>query len=99
MLHLKVGDELAGFAELDFRQLPDVELIYFGLAPEQIGRGLGGWFLARVIDRVWSRQVERFWLHTCEFDHPRAVEFYRSQGLEVYDEIREPVMSADSYLW
>ena len=59
----------------------------------------GRQFLAAVIDDVWSRQVQRFWLHTCEFDHARAVDVYRSRGLQVYEETDEPVPSPESYLW
>lgn len=99
LLHLVADGEVVGFAELDYRNLPDVELEYFGLVPEQIGRGLGGWFLGAVIADVWSRQVDRFWLHTCEFDHPRAVEVYESRGLRIYDIADEAVPSPDTYLW
>ena len=30
--------------------------------------------------------ASRLWLHTCELDHPSAVDFYRHMGFAVYDE-------------
>ncbi|MGY8961732.1 MAG: GNAT family N-acetyltransferase, partial [Alphaproteobacteria bacterium] len=43
---LHVGGVPAGFVELDCRDMPNIEIAYFGLMPEFIGRGLGG----RLID-------------------------------------------------
>ncbi len=39
---LDVNGVPAGYAELDLRQEPDIELAYFGIMPEFIGQGLGG---------------------------------------------------------
>ena len=43
----------AGYAELDRRAPPDVELAYFGLMPEFIGQGLGGYLLDWAIHHAW----------------------------------------------
>lgn len=80
----------AGFAELDFRNPADVELVQFGLMPEFIGQGLGTYFLQRVIDHVWSRMPQRFWLHTCTQDHPKALSKYLQAGFTIYHEETEP---------
>lgn len=77
----------AGFAELDRRQPDDVELVQFGLMGEHHGQGLGKYFLQWTIDKVWSNNPQRFWLHTCTLDHPRALPNYRKAGFAVYKEV------------
>lgn len=77
---LHVDGSPAGIAELDRRQSEEVELVQFGLMPDFIGKGLGSWFLQRMIDQVWSYQPRRFWLHTCTLDHPAAVPTYTKAG-------------------
>lgn len=74
----------AGYAELDRRQANEIELAYFGLIPEFIGRGLGRYLLDWAIDRAWSYQPERFWVHTCTLDHPKALPNYERAGFRVY---------------
>lgn len=78
------GGAPAGYAELDLRQMPEIELAYFGLMPECIGKGLGAFLIDEVIARVWSRSPRRFWLHTCTLDHPRALAFYQRAGFVPY---------------
>ena len=74
----------AGFAELDRRTPSEIELIQFGLVPEFIGQGLGKWFLQWTIDRAWSYQPRRFWLHTCTLDHPIALSNYQKAGFTLF---------------
>jgi GNAT superfamily N-acetyltransferase len=76
----------AGYAELDRRQAPDTELAYFGLLPEFIGRGLGRYLLDWTIRHAWRAGPRRLWVHTCDFDHPRAIAVYRNSGFRVYDQ-------------
>ena len=76
------GSELVPIAL--FYRPADVELVQFGLMPEFIGQGLGGWFIRWIVDHVWSRHPERFWLHTCTLDHPAAVPNYRKAGFVQY---------------
>src|SRR5260221_3554365 len=47
---LYVGGVPAGFYELDRRDARDVELAYFGLMPEFIGRGYGAYLLRAAVD-------------------------------------------------
>jgi GNAT superfamily N-acetyltransferase len=84
ILVLRQKRAAVGLAELDFRTPPDVELAYFGLVPELIGAGLGGPFFERVLDAAFARRPERFWLHSCTLDHPRALDFYLAQGFTVF---------------
>lgn len=78
----------AGFAELDRRQRDEIELVQFGLLPEYIGQGLGKWFLQWTIDRAWSYNPSRLWLHTCTLDHPAALPNYRKAGFIQFREDR-----------
>ncbi len=76
----------AGYAELDRRVKPEIELAYFGLMPEFIGRGLGDYLLSTAIDIAWSYEPNRLWVHTNTLDHPRALPLYQRHGFTVYDQ-------------
>jgi GNAT superfamily N-acetyltransferase len=85
-----------GFAELDRREPPDVEIRYFGLVDQWIGRGAGRWFLRAMVDRAWQEpETARVWLHTCELDHPGALRFYQLGGLVTYGEGVEDYVDPD----
>jgi ribosomal protein S18 acetylase RimI-like enzyme len=62
----------------------DMELTYFGVVPSEFGKGVGAPLLAAAINRAAELQAPRLWLHTCHFDHPGAVAFYRRQGFRIY---------------
>jgi GNAT superfamily N-acetyltransferase len=81
---LYAGGVPAGYAELDWRQAPEVELAYFGLMPEFIGKGLGALLMDEMHEKVWLKQPQRFWLHTCTLDHPHALAFYQRAGFVPY---------------
>lgn len=81
---LRVEGVPAGFAELDRRQPPEIELVQFGLKRAFFGQGLGKWFLQCMIDRAWSYGPDRFWLHTCTLDHPAALPNYLKAGFVLY---------------
>ena len=74
----------AGFFELDTAAARETKLCYFGLIPDFIGRRLGPYLLQAAIDRAWSRPIDRFWLHTSTFDHPKALRVYQQAGFTVY---------------
>lgn len=82
---LYVGGVPAGYFELNTIEERETELNYFGLIPEFVGRKLGPFLLQAAIDRAWERPIERFWVHTCTFDHPRALGVYQRSGFVVYD--------------
>ena len=81
---LYVGGTPAGYVELDRRIEGEVEIAYFGLIPEFIGRGLGTHLLDWGLGQAWSYSPRRVWLHTCTLDHPRALDLYRRAGFVVY---------------
>jgi GNAT superfamily N-acetyltransferase len=86
---LYAGGEPAGYAELDRRSMPDIELVFFGLMPQFIGRKLGPWLLHWVVDAAWAREPERLWLHTCSLDHPRAIAHYQRAGFVPFKQERK----------
>ncbi len=79
----------AGFAELDRRKPPDIELTYFGLMPDFIGKGLGRYLLTWAIDTAWNYEPERLWVNTNSLDHPKALALYQRCGFRPFrQEIR-----------
>jgi GNAT superfamily N-acetyltransferase len=81
---LKASNDEAGLLELDLRTPAVCELSYFGLTPKAIGTGAGRWLMNRAIELAWSRPIERFWVHTCTYDHPDALAFYLRSGFRAF---------------
>jgi len=74
-----------GFYEL--RQVAEddsVEIAYFGLAPDAIGKGLGKHLLSYAVIDAWGLKPKRVWLHTCTLDHPAALPNYLARGFAPY---------------
>ena len=78
--------------ELDFRTKGECELAYFGLTPALIGAGAGRYLMNEAITMAWARPISRFHVHTCTFDSPQALPFYRRSGFAPY---RQEVEIAD----
>ena len=93
---LYVGGVPAGYFELDRSVKGEVELAYFGLVGDFIGRGYGGFLLQAAVDSAWQGEVRRLWVHTCTYDHRRALGNYQRAGLVVYQ--RVPVVFDDPRL-
>ncbi len=70
----------AGFYELDFTALPTVDLVYFGLLPEWIGRRVGAWLLGTAISESFARGARAITVNTCDRDHPKALTLYQCMG-------------------
>ncbi len=81
---LYVNGTPAGYSELDCRRKKEIELAYFGLIPEFIGRGLGSYFLRWSVEKAWSEEPKRVWVHSCNFDSPHAIATYQKAGFEAY---------------
>lgn len=73
-----------GLLELDFRQMPECELSFFGLAPSHVGNGAGRWLMNRAITLAFEKPITRFFVHTCTLDHPAALAFYIRSGFTPY---------------
>ena len=75
----------AGYFELDLQDGDQgVEIAYFGLMPQFIGRGLGGWLLTKAIEQAWEMGATRVWVHTCTLDGPSALANYKARGMRVF---------------
>jgi ribosomal protein S18 acetylase RimI-like enzyme len=72
-----------------------VEIAYFGLLPEFIGRGLGKHLLTEAVEHAWALGPRRVWLHTCSLDDRAALPNYLSRGFRPFREetylVRKPV--------
>jgi len=74
----------AGYVELDWRVANEVQIAYFGLMPEFIGRGFGPYLLDWAVDHSWKQNPARIWVHTCPLDHPSALATYERAGFRQY---------------
>lgn len=83
-LALRAGGEDVGLLELDFRRTGECELSFFGLVPEAVGAGWGGVLMNEAVRRAFAEPIDRFWVHTCTLDHPRALGFYMRSGFRPY---------------
>ncbi len=78
------GGESAGYFELQRHSDRSVEIVYFGLRPEYIGRGIGGAMLTRAVREAYAMGANRVWLHTCTLDSPNALPSYTARGFRPY---------------
>ena len=72
----------AGFYELDFAYPARPDLVYFGLMPEWIGRGIGAWLLGTAVSEAFSRGAAALTVNTCTLDHPAALPLYQRLGFQ-----------------
>ena len=82
----------AGYFELRKHEHGGVEIAYFGLLPDFIGRGWGKYLLTRAVQSAWGLGTDRVWLHTCTLDHPSALPNYLKRG---FRPVREQVYSVE----
>lgn len=73
-----------GFYELDIDAAGDVEISLFGVVREAVATGAARFLMDRLLETAFATGARRVWLHTCTFDHPFAVRFYRRTGFRAY---------------
>jgi GNAT superfamily N-acetyltransferase len=73
-----------GLLEFDRRGFPEIEVAFFGVTPNLIGRGAGGALFAHGLAFEWQRGPQRVFLHTCTADHPSGLRFYQKFGFVPY---------------
>jgi GNAT superfamily N-acetyltransferase len=84
-LHLlSVAGAPAGYFELERHPDDSVEIAYFGLLPEFLGRGLGKHLLSQATEAAWALGPQRVWLHTCTLDDAAALPNYLARGFRAY---------------
>lgn len=83
---------IAGYFELQHDpHSGDTEIVYFGLAPQFIGQGFGGYLLSQAIQRAWEISgTTRVWVHTCSLDHQSALLNYQARGFRLYKTELQP---------
>ena len=76
----------AGIVSYDFHPGGEIEIETFGLLPEFVGKGLGGYALTLGIQRAWELVpvVNRVWLHTSTLDHSNALSNYHRRGFRTF---------------
>jgi len=74
----------AGYFELRKCEDGSVELAYFGLLPEFLGRGLGKHLLTYATEQAWANGANRVWLHTCTLDDQAAMPNYLRRGFRPF---------------
>jgi ribosomal protein S18 acetylase RimI-like enzyme len=79
-------DEKIGYVETKKHSDAKVEIVYFGLAPEYVGKNLGGHALSLIVKKVFENGCPAVWLHTCSLDHVAALGNYYSRGFEFVKE-------------
>ena len=79
-----VQGSIAGYFELVRQDEGNVEIAYFGLLPECIGKGYGSYMLTEAIRLVWGWGAKRVWVHTCTLDHQGALANYLARGMTIY---------------
>ena len=77
---------IAGYVELERQPAESVEIVYFGLLRQFMGRGIGGFLLSDTVERAFRTGARRVWLHTCSLDSPRGIENYRARGFKLFKE-------------
>ena len=81
----RLDGQSVGYFELESQSDGNIEIAYFGLLPEFIGRGIGGPLLSAAIECAWDvPNARRVWVHTCTQDHKNALDNYRKRGFEVF---------------
>lgn len=87
---LYVDGAPAGYYELDGREDGVIDLAYFGLIGDYIGRGLGPFLLRHAIETAWARGPDRVTVNTCTLDHPKALPMYQRCGFRPYKQVEGP---------
>lgn len=78
---MKVGNQSAGYVEFIIDK-KFTEILYFGIMPAFIGKGLGKYALDWAINKAWSYNPQWIQLNTCELDHPHAIHNYKKRGFK-----------------
>jgi GNAT superfamily N-acetyltransferase len=80
----KRDGKMVGLLELNFEDMANCELAFFGLVPDAVGGGLGRALMDEALRRAFTKPIGRIWLHTCTLDHPLALPFYLRSGFTPY---------------
>ena len=80
-VHVLTRDDAEiGLIELHSDGPESVEVNLFGVVGEATGTGAARWMMLTALAEAFRPPVHRVWLHTCTFDHPAALPFYKGFG-------------------
>jgi len=81
----KAKNDLAGFFELiSHGEKNEVEIAYFGLLEEFQNKKLGSYLLFQAIQKSFTKDIDRVWVHTCSLDHKNALNNYVARGMKIF---------------
>ena len=82
---LKYKKDLVGYFEQIFHKNDfEIEIAFFGILEEYIGKKLGSYLLSEAIKKSFECGSKRVWVHTCSLDHKNALSNYLSRGMHIY---------------
>ncbi len=87
---LYVNGAPAGYIELSQCGV-STEIVYLGLRPDYLGRGLGKYLLSYGIHKAWTQNIQRLWVHTCNLDSVYALDNYLKRGFKIYNIEEQPM--------
>ena len=84
---LKIEEDLVGFFEQEHhKNKNEIELIQMGILKNYQNKNLGSILLKFIINRAFSDDIDRLWVHTCSLDHKYALNNYLSKGFKIFKE-------------
>ena len=82
---LKDIEDLVGYFELNLNEeKKEAEIVYLGILKEYYGKKIGAFLLSEAIQKSFSLNSQRVWVHTCSLDHKHALKNYISRGLKIF---------------
>ena len=82
---LKDIEDLVGYFELNLNEeKKEAEIVYLGILQEYYGKKIGAFLLCEAIQKSFSLNSQRVWVHTCSLDHKHALKNYISRGLKIF---------------
>ena len=82
---LKDNEDLVGYFELNLNEeKKEAEIVYLGILQEYYGKKIGAFLLSEAIQKSFSLNSQRVWVHTCSLDHKNALNNYLSRGMKIF---------------
>lgn len=83
--------ELAKHIENKSAKIHSTQIVYFGLRPSYLSRGLAKHLLSHGIAYAWNKGTQRLWTQTCNLDNSHALENYLNRGFKTYKVEKKPM--------
>jgi GNAT superfamily N-acetyltransferase len=83
--------ELVKHLENKSAKLHSTQIVYFGLRPSYLSRGLSKHLLSHGIAYAWNKGTQRLWTHTCNLEDSHTLENYIKRGFKTYRVEEKPM--------